>query len=360
MSLPVGSIRVRSVRGAAEIRTRDGGFADLCLTTWLRRHGERSMALGFSEPGRNRRNIVTFRKTKGKHFRCKDLQPADPEVPRPDHQEIRKSGRNSVRDSRGCCIEALELIVHKIDAGGSLWVQGQETLGLDQSLAIELSGGPRVGIHQGTKALGELGRKRLIVGPGAANHFIPEIERRSDGLAAGKVREPAHRDRLDRPPDTRAAFGGWNAQQPVQQTLLVARMQQGVSHQLIENRLERGGELFAIDLDQDRLPVLEFLNRLARRVTWCRRILFVAEATDRGGKAPLQPGLLIRAVIERLFLAGDLVCGPVAADGKRGLIGPGGDAALAGASTVLAELIERVTQIDQSPGPAEQLMLSLP
>ncbi len=40
---------------------------------------ERSMALGFSEPGRNRRNIVTFRKTKGKQFRCKDLQPTAPE-----------------------------------------------------------------------------------------------------------------------------------------------------------------------------------------------------------------------------------------------------------------------------------------
>ncbi len=66
--------RVHSVRGAAEIRTRDGGFADLCLTTWLRRHGERSIALGFSEPGRSR-SIVTFRKTKGKHFRCKELQP---------------------------------------------------------------------------------------------------------------------------------------------------------------------------------------------------------------------------------------------------------------------------------------------
>src|SRR5208337_3047338 len=86
---------------------------------------------------------------------CAPLQPAD-------------TG-NPVRDSRGCHIEALELIVHKIDARGSLWVQGQETLGLDQSLAIELSGGLRVGIHQGTKALGELGRKRLIVGPGAAN-----------------------------------------------------------------------------------------------------------------------------------------------------------------------------------------------
>jgi len=48
------------------------------------------MAFGFSEPGRNRRSIVTFRKTKGKHFRCKDLQPADPEVPRPDHQEVKE------------------------------------------------------------------------------------------------------------------------------------------------------------------------------------------------------------------------------------------------------------------------------
>jgi len=37
------------------------------------------MALGFSEPGRNRRNIVTFRKTEGKHFLCKDLQPEYPE-----------------------------------------------------------------------------------------------------------------------------------------------------------------------------------------------------------------------------------------------------------------------------------------
>src|SRR5208337_5493672 len=233
-------------------------------------------------------------------------------------------------------------------------------LGLDQSLAIEFSGGSRVGIHQGTKALGELGRKRLAVGPGAANHLIPEIERRSDGLAAGKVRESAHRDRLDRPPDTRAAFGEWDAQEPVQQTLLVARIQQGVSRQLIENRPEQRVELFAIDLDQDRLPVLGFLTRLARRVTGCRRILlFPAETTDRGGKAPLQPGRLIRAVIERFCLGADLVCGPVAVDGNGGLTHPGSDAALAGAGTVLAELIERVTQIDQSPGSAEQIMLSL-
>ena len=243
------------------------------------------------------------------------------------------------------------------DRGG---FRDRKTLGLDQSLAIEFSGGSRVGIHQGTKALGELGWKRLAVGPGAANQFIPEIECRSDGLAAGKVREPAYRDRLDRPPDTRAAFGEWNAQEPVQQTLLVARIQQGVSHQLIENRPEQWVELFAIDLDQDRLPVLGFLPRLARRVTGCCRILFLAETTDRGGKAPLQPGRLIRAVIERFCLGGDLVCGPVAVDGHRGLTHPGSDAALAGAGTVLAELIERVTQIDQSPGSAERLMLSLP
>ena len=184
--------------------------------------------------------------------------------------------------------------------------------------------------------------------------------RRSDGLAAGKVRESAHRDRLDRPPDTRAAFGEWDAQEPVQQTLLVARIQQGVSRQLIENRPEQRVELFAIDLDQDRLPVLGFLTRLARRLTGCRRILFLAETTDRGGKAPLQPGRLVRAVIERFCLGGDLVCGPVAVDGNRGLTHPGSDAALAGAGTVLAELIERVTQIDQSPGSAERLMLSLP
>ena len=113
-------------------------------------------------------------------------------------------------------------------------------------------------------------------------------------MAAGKVRESAHRDRLDRPPDTRAAFGEWDAQEPVQQTLLVARIQQGVSHQLIENRPEQRVELFAIDLDQDRLPVLGFLTRLARRLTGCRRILFLAETTDRGGKAPLQPGRLVR------------------------------------------------------------------
>ena len=81
-----------------------------------------------------------------------------------------------VRDSRRCRIEAIELIVDQIDTGRSRWVQGQETLGLDQSLAIEFSGGSRVGIHQGTKALGELGRKRLAVGPGAANQLIPEIE----------------------------------------------------------------------------------------------------------------------------------------------------------------------------------------
>ena len=43
--------RARSVRGAAEIRTRDGGFADLCLTTWLRRHGRRCDDLAFSMPG---------------------------------------------------------------------------------------------------------------------------------------------------------------------------------------------------------------------------------------------------------------------------------------------------------------------
>ncbi len=49
-----GMIQGQTVRGAAEIRTRDGGFADLCLTTWLRRRGERSMEIGFSEPGRNR------------------------------------------------------------------------------------------------------------------------------------------------------------------------------------------------------------------------------------------------------------------------------------------------------------------
>ena len=49
------------------------------------------MALGFSEPGRNRRNIVTFRKTKGKRFRCKDLQPAAPEDLRPDRQGVREN-----------------------------------------------------------------------------------------------------------------------------------------------------------------------------------------------------------------------------------------------------------------------------
>ena len=49
--------------------------------------------------------------------------------------------------------------------------------------------------------------------------------------------------------------------------LLVARIQQGVSHQFIENRLERGSSCVAIDLEQDRLPVLGFLTRLDRRVT---------------------------------------------------------------------------------------------
>ena len=48
------------------------------------------MALDFSEPGRNRRNIVTFRTTKGKRFRCKDLQPAAPENLRPDRLEVRE------------------------------------------------------------------------------------------------------------------------------------------------------------------------------------------------------------------------------------------------------------------------------
>ena len=44
-------VGVESGESAAEIRTRDGGFADLCLTTWLRRHGERS-SHGFSGRGK--------------------------------------------------------------------------------------------------------------------------------------------------------------------------------------------------------------------------------------------------------------------------------------------------------------------
>ena len=40
MSRVVAFWRVGSGRGAGRIRTAGGGFADLCLTTWLRRRGE--------------------------------------------------------------------------------------------------------------------------------------------------------------------------------------------------------------------------------------------------------------------------------------------------------------------------------
>ena len=57
--------QVDTVRGAAEIRTRDGGFADLCLTTWLRRRSEEGIAHP-SRPRPGRRNILTSRVGEGK------------------------------------------------------------------------------------------------------------------------------------------------------------------------------------------------------------------------------------------------------------------------------------------------------
>src|SRR4051812_8650641 len=47
----VATRRVLTSRGAARIRTGDGGFADLCLTTWLRRHGGGTACVAFPGPG---------------------------------------------------------------------------------------------------------------------------------------------------------------------------------------------------------------------------------------------------------------------------------------------------------------------
>jgi hypothetical protein len=241
-------------------------------------------------------------------------------------------------------------------------VRGEKARGLDESLAIEFSGWLRVGIHQGTQALSELSQKHPVIGPGprAANQLIPEIDRRSDGSAAGQAEEAAHRDRLDRPPDTRAALGGRDAEQPLQQWLFVANIHQGVGYQLIEDRPETHFDVPAIDLDQDRPPVRRVHTRPLRRVTEFRRILALAERAERGGKTPLQPGRLIRAAIERSGLRGDLQGGPAAVDSGRDLAGPGSDPVLAGVRAVRAEAIERVTEVDQAPGSAERLMLSLP